>query len=417
MSTFSQPHQLDVPLILRDQTGADLPVHAVELSFIHADTVLSSCQLLLRVSPEIYQHIDAEALFHLQPELRDSLSGGGFQPETDIEITITLQPQLLAFLTDHCSTPEELGQHLREQSQAHSPVGQPIEDAEELPADVSSPLLQTENWFATEVWQRLEAGDMGYRTFWFYGSPAILTQEIASNGQVSQALKQFAQQSATVDWSAAEAVISDAVDELFQDLENWTEQTAFPAAETVISETVDELTQTLATWLTDSQSVDEANGLTDKPIYQAMLSFFSEDDWPFAKLQGTDTLHMAFQGEHGQWDCYALARDEPAQFIFYSVFPALAEEEKCVAIAEFITRANYGLVPANFELDFDSGEIRLKTCLDATHITIRPAMIRELVYVNVTLMDHYFSGIEAVLSQALSPAAAIVQVEGAIATE
>jgi len=34
------------------------------------------------------------------------------------------------------------------------------------------------------------------------------------------------------------------------------------------------------------------------------------------------------------------------------------------AVAEFINRANYGIIIGNFEMDFADGEIRYKTSID-----------------------------------------------------
>jgi hypothetical protein len=39
--------------------------------------------------------------------------------------------------------------------------------------------------------------------------------------------------------------------------------------------------------------------------------------------------------------CYAKAKEEQQQFVFYSIAPINSPEEKRTAIAEFLTRANY----------------------------------------------------------------------------
>jgi hypothetical protein len=41
---------------------------------------------------------------HLKPELRGSFSNGDFQPEANIEIEATLQPELLSSLTENITT-------------------------------------------------------------------------------------------------------------------------------------------------------------------------------------------------------------------------------------------------------------------------------------------------------------------------
>ncbi len=64
----------------------------------------------------------------------------------------------------------------------------------------------------------------------------------------------------------------------------------------------------------------------------------------------------------------------------------------------------------NFELDFDSGEIRFKTSLDVTGDRITPALIKQLVYINVLTIDQYLPSIQAVLDGA-TPVDAIRAIE------
>lgn len=88
-----------------------------------------------------------------------------------------------------------------------------------------------------------------------------------------------------------------------------------------------------------------------------------------------------------------------------------APPAKRPAIAEFITRANYGLPNGNFEMDFEDGEIRFKTSMDTEDIELTDAMVRNLVYANVLAMDQYLPGIMNVIYSDMSPDAAINRIE------
>ena len=123
-------------------------------------------------------------------------------------------------------------------------------------------------------------------------------------------------------------------------------------------------------------------------------------------------LQVGFQGESGQWLCYARIREEQEQFVFYSVCQVNAPEDKRMAVAEFLTRANYGLLIGNFELDFSDGETRYKTSIDVEGDHLSPALVQQLVYANVLTMDRYLPGIMSVLYGDVSPAEAIAQIEG-----
>ena len=80
-------------------------------------------------------------------------------------------------------------------------------------------------------------------------------------------------------------------------------------------------------------------------------------------------------------------------------------------MAEFLTRANYGLIVGNFELDFDDGEVRYKTSLDVEDAELLPALLAHIVYANVTNMDRYLPGIVAVLASSQTPAEAVAQID------
>ena len=147
-------------------------------------------------------------------------------------------------------------------------------------------------------------------------------------------------------------------------------------------------------------------------ILETVLKFFSDDEWPFSRLEERPILRTGFAGDNGEWTCYAQVQEEQERFIFYSVCPVKAPEEKRPAMAEFLTRVNYGLVIGNFEMDFSDGEIRSKTSADFEGDRASVAVIKNLVYANVLTMDLYLPGIMSVLYGDVSPAQAITQVEG-----
>lgn len=146
-------------------------------------------------------------------------------------------------------------------------------------------------------------------------------------------------------------------------------------------------------------------------IFSAMMTFFTEDDWDFTIQSERPILQMTFQGDTGQWICYARAKEEDEQFIFLSVSPVNSPPDKLLAVAELLTRINYGLPIGNFEMDFDDGEIRYKTSIDVEGSHLDPALIRTLVYANVQAMNTYLPAIMAVIRENVSPAEAIAAIE------
>ncbi len=147
-------------------------------------------------------------------------------------------------------------------------------------------------------------------------------------------------------------------------------------------------------------------------MLDTVAEFFQEDDWPVTPLEGRPVIRTGFQGDSGQWTCYAQVREDAEQFIFYSLCPVNAPEEMRPWVAEYLTRANYGLLLGNFEMDFGDGEIRFKTSIDVEGDRLTTALTRQLVYSNVVMMDRYLPGLMKVIYGGLSPSEAIAEIDG-----
>lgn len=147
-------------------------------------------------------------------------------------------------------------------------------------------------------------------------------------------------------------------------------------------------------------------------ILDAIERFLREDDWPYSLVSGRTMFKTGFEGKNGQFTCYAQEREDQQQFVFYSIFPVRAPEGRLHEMAEFVTRANYGMIIGNFEMDYSDGEIRYKTSVDIEDIELPEPLVRHLIYANVLTMDKYFTGLMRVLYGGIEPAAAVEEVEG-----
>ncbi|AFZ21579.1 type III secretion system chaperone family protein [Allocoleopsis franciscana] len=394
MSVNTEHCHLDSELTLRDRTHSPLPIHTVTLTLTEQNIILTECRLTFQTSPELYQRIDTEALFNLKPELRGSLSAGDFQPEPDIKIEATLQPDLLPRLAEHTTNLEEAATYLQNLSQ-------------EQP---NNPLLSTESWFALHVKQPRESGETGYSTFWAYLNPSVITQDNISSEQITEGMVNFFK-----DWTDTnlselnQNTISESLEEINKAFEELTDTTLSETQDAIL-EALEEVTSAFEE-LADTLSETSEDITSSKQILEEIIDFFTEDDWPFTKIKGEPVLLTAFQGENGKWNCSAKVREEQEQFVFYSICPANVPENKRLAIAEFLTRANYGMIIGNFELDFADGEIRYKTSIDVQGDFLSFELIKQLVYANVTMMDEYLPGIISVIDGDVLPEDAIAQIE------
>lgn len=147
-------------------------------------------------------------------------------------------------------------------------------------------------------------------------------------------------------------------------------------------------------------------------ILAAVQQFFQLDDWPYNLIEGRSVYKTGFEGKNGQFTCYAQERTEQEQFVFYAIFPVRAPQDRLPEVAEFLNRANYGMIIGNFEMDYSDGEIRYKTSIDLEDVQEISPLIRHLLYANVMTMDKYFPGLMRVLYGGISPVDAITEIEG-----
>lgn len=160
---------------------------------------------------------------------------------------------------------------------------------------------------------------------------------------------------------------------------------------------------------------NNSNSDAENNVPQAFITlgqFLQTDEWYPQQLEDKYIYRMGYTGKNGQTTCFARIMPELQQFLFYVVAPLKAPEDARPAVAEFITRANYGLRIGNFELDFADGEVRYKSSLDFEGEVLTPRLIKNAIYPAAQSMDRYLVGLMRVIYGNQPPAEAIAEVEG-----
>ncbi|HVA89410.1 MAG TPA: YbjN domain-containing protein [Chloroflexota bacterium] len=154
-------------------------------------------------------------------------------------------------------------------------------------------------------------------------------------------------------------------------------------------------------------------------IFDTMGAFLREDDWGISRIGESLGYSMTVKGENGQWTCIAQAEEEARFFLFYSVSPIEVPLDKRAAMAEFTAYANFNTLVGNFELGLDTGDLRYKTSLSLKEIPdaaleahdLLTTLIKQLIHINVFMMDQYLPGILAVCNNGVAPKDAIAKIE------
>lgn len=378
-------------LTLFDPTASPISIQSIQLD----KTAKGFAQLVVNFQVDLaeYTLIDTKALFNLQPDLRGPFLKGDFLPIHPIKITAVLHPDHLPEVLKKAATLEVAVDYLEKLSTQH-------QDLTPASMETIDSLLKTENWLALTVQQIHDDGETGYSTFWDYIDLAHLQNAEGNTEQIAGGITQFFQ-----DWT--ESHLTNATQELTGGIFS------------EITSVFDELAEAFKEESLGTDEPDRDDAISNLSILTLLKAFFDGDDWSYIEIAEDTALQLAFRGQQGRWNCYAQAREAQSQVVFYSIVPIVAPEEQRLALAEFLTRANCGLIIGNFEFDFADGEIRYKTSLDIEGMRGEPlqaesaviALIRNLVYANIATMDNYLPGIMAVLNSQLSPVDAITKTE------
>lgn len=96
----------------------------------------------------------------------------------------------------------------------------------------------------------------------------------------------------------------------------------------------------------------------------------------------------------------------------FGIIGIKADEDSIAEIAEFLHRANYGMIFGCFELDYGDGEIRFRTAINCVDFLPGPDAIEDLWGLPAMMAERYGNGILAVSMGLLSAEEAIKRIEG-----
>jgi hypothetical protein len=145
-------------------------------------------------------------------------------------------------------------------------------------------------------------------------------------------------------------------------------------------------------------------------LLESVAALLEERGTKYSRHDALPILKLDQEGVTGDWTVFVRAREEERQLIVLSVYPENVPDELLPAMAEFVTRANYGLNIGNFEMDYDDGEVRFRTSIDLEDAPLLDSLTSTLISANVAVMDDYFAGITAVL-HGVPPASAVADCE------
>jgi hypothetical protein len=152
-----------------------------------------------------------------------------------------------------------------------------------------------------------------------------------------------------------------------------------------------------------------ANGLK---AFQTVREVLTEVGW---EPQPTDTegmLTVDFSVDDiPVSEAIAEVRIEMERFVYYLNFRDRAAPANRAEAMEFVTRANFGLVIGNFELNLANGAVRLKASVDFTGVVLSRKLVTNVIQSLMDVAETYGDAYAAVSRGKKKAAAAIEEAE------
>ncbi len=146
-------------------------------------------------------------------------------------------------------------------------------------------------------------------------------------------------------------------------------------------------------------------------LFDTIVGYFERDSWNYRRLPGHEALEMGVAGEKGSYRLVVVVDGDRSIVRFLTFLEGKVPETRRREVMEYLTRANYGLLLGNFELDLGDGEVRFKCSSDVEGVGMSYDQYQSTLYVSVAMMDRYYPGLQKVVQGSADAAAAIAEVE------
>lgn len=121
---------------------------------------------------------------------------------------------------------------------------------------------------------------------------------------------------------------------------------------------------------------------------------------------------MRVRHTRATYDVIVMANEESRLVSCYVTHSVLVPEPRRSALAEAITRANWGFGMGSFDLDFDEGTMRFRTAIDVEGGTLVPKMLDNMIGTSLYTMERFHEAFMRVVWGGVEAREAVAQVLG-----
>ncbi|MBR2784175.1 MAG: YbjN domain-containing protein [Firmicutes bacterium] len=146
-------------------------------------------------------------------------------------------------------------------------------------------------------------------------------------------------------------------------------------------------------------------------LAKTVKNYLDMNDWHYSFDEGKGIYKCGVNLKGKVSECKLFIDIKDKAILNYAVINMRADESSRQKVAEFITRANYGLTFGNFEMDFEDGEIRYKMTVDCENQVPGYDVLDRMVVMPPLMFQRYGDGLLAVMFGFSEPKEAVEKSE------
>lgn len=129
--------------------------------------------------------------------------------------------------------------------------------------------------------------------------------------------------------------------------------------------------------------------MSKEEIIQAIHDHFQGIEWHYDYNEAESYFQTGvnMNGPLGSLTIHIYVNE--TNYVVYATLCNHVEPCYCAQVAEYLHRANYGLLNGNFEMDYRDGEIRYKTFVNFEEDTISAKAMRASIVMPVLMFEKY----------------------------
>ncbi len=159
----------------------------------------------------------------------------------------------------------------------------------------------------------------------------------------------------------------------------------------------------------------ESNMTRAAEMIKEVAGYLEQDGMRFTVRDDEPAIEAAFRLKSLSVDVRLVAVDAPLRFCALVALPLIVPEDRRPAMAEAVTRANYGMWLGNFDLGMSDGRLGFRIAVPVADGTLTLEQFRYLVGIALGTVDRYHRAFcRLVYADDLSPAEVIAEVEMAV---